>query len=91
MVLTILNAIIKVFAAVPTLNTWFQELVKLYVQIQGAAMSKENRDAVRKALDEHDQRDMEKAVNSPTAGKISGDPGTVVVDAPPPNVRMPHP
>lgn len=46
-------------------------------------MKKEGREAIRKSLDEHDQRNIEKIIGSPTAGKPSGDPGAVVVDKPP--------
>lgn len=43
-------------------------------------MKKENRDALKKAIDEQDQRDLEIAIGSTNAGEVSNTPGSVVVD-----------
>jgi hypothetical protein len=82
----IINEILAIAKAIPVVDSWIQALVVAYTALEISNMEKENREAVRKALYEHDQRELEKAVGNPNPGEISGDPGAVVVDAPPPNV-----
>lgn len=76
----------SLFKALPVLKEWFEDLVVAYVNHSVDNMKKKNREALEKALNGRDQRDLEKAIGSPTAGKPSGDPGTIISDRPPPNV-----
>lgn len=75
-----IEAILAILKALPILDAWFQKLSAAYVQSQIASMEKENVDAIRTAIEKHDQRPLEKAIDSPTAGQVSGDAGAVVVD-----------
>lgn len=73
-------AILAILKALPILDAWFQKLSAAYVQNRIASIDKENVDAIRTAIESHDQRALEKAIDSPTAGKVSGDAGAVVID-----------
>lgn len=84
MVLAVLNFILKI----PAMISFFEKLMAEYTKLQVSKMKKENRDAIRKAIEEHDQRDAEKAIGNPDAGEASGEDGAVIVDAPPPNVGV---
>lgn len=76
--MTILKAIIAVIVAIPTIKGWFDSLVKMYVEQQIASWRAEDRAAIKKAIDEQDQRDIEKALGSSHAGEPSGIPGTEI-------------
>lgn len=43
-------------------------------------MHKEDREAIRKAIYEHDQRDLERQIGSSSPGEVSNAPGTIIVD-----------
>lgn len=75
---SIVAAILAVCRAIPIVNSWMSELMAAYVQHQIAAMKAANVAAIRKALMEQDQRDIEKAIGSPRAGEKSGDPNTEI-------------
>lgn len=83
---TAIGLLTALFKAIPVLKEWFDDLITAYVNHSIDTMRKENREALGKALNGRDQRDLEKAIGSPTAGKPSGDPGTIISDRPPPNV-----
>lgn len=87
----ILAGIIGLIKAIPIVDRWFQQLLVAYTNARIDSMSKENREALRKAFKEHDQRELEKAMGSVQAGQPSGNAGAVIVDQPPPNVGMPQP
>jgi hypothetical protein len=75
--------LLSLIKAIPALRDIFERLVSLYIQSEISSMKSENLNAVRMAITEHDQRDLEKAIGSPTAGIASGDPGSVIIDHPP--------
>lgn len=77
---SILSLLTAIFKAIPVLKGFWDEMVTAYINSQIATMKKENREAIRKAIYEQDQRDIESAIGSPTAGEQSGLPGAVVVD-----------
>lgn len=83
---SVIGFLTALFKAFPFLKEWFDELLVAYVNHSIDTMKDENRKALGKALNGRDQRDLEKAIGSPTAGKPSGDPGTIISDRPPPNV-----
>lgn len=66
--------------AVPVIDGWLELLVVAYTKARAARMKKENREAVRKALEELDQRPIEEAMGHPSPGAPSGVPGAVIVD-----------
>lgn len=82
----IFTGILAIFKAIPVLDQWLEKFVTFYVEQKWKAMLEENRAAIRKALVEHDQRDIEKAIGNPEAGEPSKAPGVVIVDHPPPNI-----
>lgn len=77
---TFISIVLGALNAIPILDSWFQTLVSAYVQSRIASMKQENLDAIRIAIQNHDQRPIENAIDSPTAGKVSGDAGAIVVD-----------
>lgn len=83
---TVFGTILAVLKAIPVLDSWFQQLAVLYFNMQVSNMKAENRDAVRKALAEHDQRDLEKATGNPNPGQHSGETTSEIISGPPPGV-----
>lgn len=82
----IISSIVALARAFPTVDKWLTELEKALGQARLGIWKKENKGDVDKIRTQHDQIDAEKDLGSPTAGKLSGDAGAVVVDAPPPNI-----
>ncbi len=76
----ILKIILALLQAVPSLKSVWDELVAAYIERQIATMKQQNRDAIRKAINEQDQRPIERAIGSPHAGEPSRIPGVVIVD-----------
>ncbi len=76
----IFSILLTIFKAIPALKSAWDGLVSLYIEHEIASIRKERREAIRKAINEQDQRDIEKAIGSDKAGKESGIPGTVIVD-----------
>jgi len=71
----IVTFLTSLFQAVPTLKKTWDDIVAAYVNSQIESMTAENLAAIRKAIDEKDQRDLEKALKSPRAGAPSDIPG----------------
>ena len=71
----------SIFAAIPVLKEWFDKVVAAYVVMKVSQMKKENRDAIKTAIIDQDQREMEDALGSTRTGEASGLPGTTVVDS----------
>lgn len=82
----VIAAIIAIAKAVPVIDSWLQQLVAAYTAARIASMKKENRDAIRKAVQEQDQRDLESAVGNPNPGEPSNAPGSEIISGPPPGV-----
>ncbi len=81
-------AVYTIIKAWPTLKSWVESFMKFYVEREIANMKKEDREAIKKAINEQDQRDLEKQIGYSKAGEASGLPGAVIVDSLP-NVGMP--
>ena len=82
MTATAIIALITALAqAWPSFKQWMDSLVAVYVSRQVAGMSQFNRDAIKTALTEQDQRDMETAMGSTRVGEVSGNAGTIIVDS----------
>lgn len=67
----ILSALIALFKAFPAMKQAWDDLVSMYVQQEVAKMKKENREAIKKALETHDQRPIEELLGN-QAGEHSG-------------------
>jgi len=78
---TALSIILAVFKSIPVLKEWFDKLVVLYVNYQIDNMKEDDRKAIRKAIDEQDQRDLETQIGNPNAGERSNLPGTELRDS----------
>ncbi len=76
----VFSAILAVIQAIPAVRDLFERFVSFYVERRIASMKQENRDAIRRAFTEHDQRPLEEALGNPNPGGHSGVPGTQVVD-----------
>lgn len=82
----VISAILAIFKAIPVLDSWFQQMVAAYVTARIASMKAENRDAIKKAVQEQDTRDLDKAVGAPDVGEIINAPGSTVQSGPPPGI-----
>jgi hypothetical protein len=80
--MVVIDLILAIAKAIPVIDKWLDALTVARIE----SMKKTQREALRKALDEHDQRDLEKAIGSPGAGEPSGNPDSVISDTPPPGV-----
>lgn len=76
-----ISTVIAVIKVIPAIKSWFESLIAAYVAAEIAAMKKENREAIRRAFDEHDQRPLEFAIGNPNAGEHSGIEGTEIRDS----------
>ena len=83
---TVFGTILAVLKAIPVLDSWFQELVALYVQARVASMKAENRDAILKAIQDHDTRPLEGVSGNPHPGDHSGETSSEIISGPPPGV-----
>lgn len=77
--ISIFQTVISFINAINALKSLVDSFVSFYISMQIDQMKEENRLAIRKAIDEQDQRDIEKALNSPRAGLPSGNAGAVIV------------
>jgi hypothetical protein len=78
--LTLFSSIVALAKAIPVVDKWFQQFVTYYVNSAIDRMAVENREAIKKAIEDQDQRDLEKAIGNANAGELSEVPGTVVRD-----------
>lgn len=83
---SIISGIIALLKVIPVIDGWFQQLMVAYTQARIESMKRENREAIRKAILEHDQRDAEKVIGNPEPGEPSGNKGSEIVNEKPPGV-----
>lgn len=74
--MTTVSIILALLKAFPILDKWLDEAYNEKIK----KMSKENRAALKKAIENQDQRDLETAMGSTKVGEISGIPGAEIVD-----------
>ena len=77
---TILAIILAVFKAIPKIKELWDELVTMYIDHEIANMHEKDKEAIRKAIDGKDQRDLETQIGNPNPGSPSGLPHTVIRD-----------
>lgn len=75
---TWLALLLATMKAVPAVRKWWEELTIAYYAYQDHQIEKATRDGIKKALESHDQRDLEKAMGSTKAGELSGNPNTTI-------------
>jgi hypothetical protein len=76
----IISLLLALFRAIPILDKWFQTLMVEWFNRSVDKMQTENLAAIKKALSDYDQRELEKAIGNPNAGEPSGNPGSTIVD-----------
>lgn len=76
-----MGTIYAFLVAIPILKDFVERFITFYVAQQIAHMKQENRDGIRKAVFNHDQRDLEKAVGNPNAGEPTNLPGIELRDS----------
>ncbi len=81
------STIVAIIKAIPILKGWIDQAVALYLSHSIESMHESDRAAVKKAIYEHDQRDLEKQIGSTKAGKSSDLPGVELRDSLPNVVR----
>lgn len=72
----ILSFLTALFQSVPDLKKIWDDVISAYINSQIESMTAENKAAIRKAVYEQDQRDLEHAIGSPREGAASDIPGT---------------
>lgn len=77
----VFSAIAAFLGSIPVLGRLVEQFIAWYVNKQIDKMSAENATVIRKAIEEKDQRDIERTMGSSKAGKPSGIDGTTVVDS----------
>lgn len=75
----VFSAVAAFFSSIPVLGRLVEQFIAWYVNEQIDKMSSENAAIIKKAIEEKDQRDLEKTMGSSKAGKPSGIDGTTVV------------
>lgn len=75
------SGVVAVAKAIPTLDGWLQRFIAWYVDSQIEKMKKENIAAIKRAIAQQDQRDLERALGNQNAGEVSGIPDTAIVDS----------
>lgn len=76
----IITLLTSLFAAIPTLGKWWDQLVAAYVTAQISRIDRRHVEAIKKAINMQDQRDIEIEIGNPNAGNPSGIGGTRIVD-----------
>lgn len=73
--------ILALLKAIPTIKQWVDAFISMYVQHEISSMHENDKKAIRKAINEHDQRDLEKQIGNSNAGEESHLPGTELRDS----------
>lgn len=73
--------IFALLKAIPVLKGWVDQFTVWYIQKGVADLKEADRAALRKAIDEQDQRDLEKQIGDKNPGAPSFLPGTTIVDS----------
>jgi hypothetical protein len=76
-----METILIILKALPALKALVDKFFALYAQAEWASFDKDIQKGIRKAIDEHDQRELEKSIGSPTAGLPSGVPNSSFHDS----------
>jgi flagellar biosynthesis protein FliP len=76
----VISLLISIFTAVPALKQLWDQIIAAYIATQINTIKEEYKAAIRKAIYEHDQRDLEQAMGSAKSGEASGISGAVIVD-----------
>lgn len=76
--MTVLSLLLAIFKAIPSLKSWWDEIVSAYIAQEIINMKKELSSAIQKAAN-GDQRNTETYMGSPRAGLPSGEPGSIIV------------
>lgn len=76
----VISLLTAIFKAIPSLKAWWDSLVTLYIELKIKEMRKENRDSIKKAIHEQDQREIEATIGYSQVGELSGVPNSDVVD-----------
>jgi len=70
--------IVGIVRAIPIFAGWFDQFVAYYTNQRIDEMSAENLAAIKTAIQQKDQRDLEKVLGNPNAGEPSNVGGTVI-------------
>lgn len=76
-IVALITGIVK---AIPILDKWVEQFMVYYFNKSIDKMKLDNFKAIKKAINEKDQRDLEKNIGNPNAGNPSGDAGSEIVD-----------
>lgn len=77
----VLKFLTALFTVVPAIKSLWDSFISFYISQEIARMKAENREAIRKAFSEFDQRPIEKVIGSKKTGEPSGMAGTEFRDS----------
>lgn len=83
---SVLSLLLAIFKAVPALKQWWDQLLAMYIAKSIADMHRDDKAAIKKAIEENDQRDLERQVFNSTPGERSDAPNTIIRHDSLPNV-----
>lgn len=78
---SVFSTLLAIVKAIPILKEWVDSFVSMYKKHEEETMRKEDSEAVRKAINERDQRDLERQLGNPVPGEESHLPGTELRDS----------
>jgi hypothetical protein len=78
-----MSTIIAIIKAIPIIKEWFDKLWYQYLLIEHDSLLTKNREGVKKLVEKHDQRDIEKQIGSTKVGLPSGHADAVLFDSVP--------
>jgi len=76
-----IKGIATILGLIPGIKSLLDRAIGVYLQAYLEGMRDQNREAIKRAVALADQRELEKVINSPTAGELSGISGTEVRDS----------
>jgi hypothetical protein len=77
---SVFSIIVAIITAIPKVKAFWDQLLAFYVQSKIDDFKEADRAAIRKAIREHDQRDLEKQIGNRRPGEPSRLPGTDIVN-----------
>lgn len=75
-----METILLILKAIPALKDAVERFIKYYIEVEYQGMKTANREGIKYAIEKHDQRKIEEAINSSKAGIPSGHSGSTFHD-----------
>ena len=70
----------KLLKAIPSIKGWWDQFMAFYIAHEIEKLHEADKAAIRKAIYEHDQRDLERQIGNSNPGEVSNTPGAIIID-----------